>query len=200
MSKEQWDSRYSAEEYIYGVAPNAYFREKLALCRTGRILFPAEGEGRNAVYAATRGWEVFAFDQSEAGRTKAYGLASSKEVKIQYDILTLDEWQVEEATYDCICLIFVHLPAQMRMKVHQNVMAALKPGGILIFEAFTKDQMPRTSGGPKNLDLLFDPADIRKDFERMEFLHFEVVQVELDEGPLHKGIADVVHFMARKDG
>lgn len=198
MSKEQWDSRYSAEEYIYGIEPNTYLKEKLALFHPGRVLFPAEGEGRNAVYAATRGWEVVAFDQSDAGRAKAFHLAERNEVAIRYDILSFDDWQVQEAEFDCICLIFVHLPAPLRMKVHKNVMASLKPGGILIFEAFTKDQMPRTSGGPKNLELLFEPEDVKKDFASFEFIHYEVTQVELDEGPLHRGIADVVHFTARK--
>jgi SAM-dependent methyltransferase len=198
MSKQEWDSRFRTEEYIYGVNPNNFLKKCLLGLKPGRILFPAEGEGRNVVYAAGLGWDTFAFDQSETGRDKALQLAEKNKVTIHYDLYSLEEWEVKAELYDCISLIFVHLPKELRVKVHQSVISALKPGGILIFEAFTKDQMPRTSGGPKNLDLLFDPDDIRKDFEQMEFLNFEVVQVELDEGPLHKGIADVVHFMARK--
>ena len=54
--KEFWDSRYSAEEYVYGILPNEYFKSKLITDeKSGNILFPAEGEGRNAVYAALKG-------------------------------------------------------------------------------------------------------------------------------------------------
>jgi len=82
MSKEQWDSRYSEAEYVYGVEPNHYLRNFLEGRPPGKILFPAEGEGRNAVYAALLGWEVEAFDQSEKGREKALRLASRKNVQI----------------------------------------------------------------------------------------------------------------------
>jgi hypothetical protein len=73
--KEQWNERYSASEYIYGTGPNTWLVEKLAGLQPGKILFPAEGEGRNAVHAARLGWNVAAFDQSEAGRKKALKLA-----------------------------------------------------------------------------------------------------------------------------
>ena len=198
MSKDQWNARYESEEYIYGVQPNAYLKEQLSGLKPGSILFPAEGEGRNAIYAAGNGWTTFAFDQSEAGRMKAMQLAAYKNVSLQYDIISLDTWEVKEEQFDCICLIFVHLPVALRKEVHLKVKSALKPGGILIFEAFTRDQMPRTSGGPKNLELLYDPAEIRADFEDLEFLDFEATETILDEGALHKGMSDVIHFTARK--
>ena len=67
-----WNDRYSNPEYAYGTAPNEWFKEQLThLPGKGRILLPAEGEGRNAVFAAKQGWEVSAFDPSEAGREKA---------------------------------------------------------------------------------------------------------------------------------
>lgn len=76
--KEIWDERYAQSEYIYGTQPNAWLAEKLKELPVGRILFPAEGEGRNAVYAAALGWESVAFDQSAEGKAKALKLASEK--------------------------------------------------------------------------------------------------------------------------
>jgi len=70
-----WNARYAAAEYAYGTEPNAFFKAQLDQLTPGRLLLPAEGEGRNAVYAAKKGWEVVAFDQSDAGQKKALKLA-----------------------------------------------------------------------------------------------------------------------------
>jgi hypothetical protein len=198
MSKQQWDLRYSAEEYIYGTEPNTYLKETLIKLSPGRILFPAEGEGRNAVFAATAGWQVDAFDQSEAGRQKALKLAALKSVKFNYIISSIEDWQAGEERYDCIVLIFVHMPPEMRMTFHAKMIAALKPGGVIVFEAFSKKQLPRESGGPKDPDLLYDADDIRNDFAVLDILDFAATRVNLEEGRLHKGLAEVVRLTAKK--
>ena len=76
--KQFWDNRYAQEKWAYGKEPNTYIKEKLSLFKTGKVLFPAEGEGRNAVYAAKLGWEVSAFDYSFKGKEKADRLALLK--------------------------------------------------------------------------------------------------------------------------
>lgn len=198
MSKEQWNTRYLSGEYIYGTDPNKFLSSFLQAHEPGMILFPAEGEGRNAVYAASLGWKADAFDQSENGREKALQLAAAKGVSIDYSVCSLEDWEPQEAQYDCVVLIFVHLPSGLRRSVHTKAIRALKPGGHIVLEAFTKNQMPRTSGGPKNLELLFDPDDIRNDFDGLEIIEFSETQVILDEGPLHQGLADVVRMIAAK--
>ena len=107
MSQQQWDSRYSAEEYIYGIEPNEYLRHFLDSRKPGRILFPAEGEGRNAVYAASLGWQVDAFDQSETGRQKALKLAAMKGVSINYGLISLEDWQPDSNIYDAVALVLL---------------------------------------------------------------------------------------------
>tara|TARA_X000000950_G_scaffold260222_1_gene329392 strand:+ start:219 stop:527 length:309 start_codon:yes stop_codon:yes gene_type:complete len=84
--KEFWDARYAQETYVYGKEPNNYFKKTLNLLKPGKILLPAEGEGRNAVHAASLGWEVFAYDFSEFAYKKAMKLAREKEVSINYQI------------------------------------------------------------------------------------------------------------------
>lgn len=80
--KNKWDKRYSSEEFAYGEEPNKYLKQQLDKLKVGTILFPAEGEGRNAVYAALLGWNVFAFDISKEGKKKALQLAKSNNVMI----------------------------------------------------------------------------------------------------------------------
>lgn len=70
-----WNERYNREEYVYGEAPNEYFRQQLQTLTPGSILMPLEGEGRNGVYAAGLGWQVDAFDMSTEGKRKALQLA-----------------------------------------------------------------------------------------------------------------------------
>ena len=72
--KEFWNDRYAKETYVYGTSPNAFFKEQLRLLDVGTILLPAEGEGRNAVYAAKLGWDVYAFDYSAHAHHKAIKL------------------------------------------------------------------------------------------------------------------------------
>lgn len=196
--QNQWDQRYIRQEYVYGTEPNNFLKEKLALLKPGRILFPAEGEGRNAVYAATQGWETDAFDQSVEGQKKAMLLADSKGVSINYYIELLDNWHPEPEQYDCIALVFVHLPDNLRQQVHQVAIRVLKPGGMLILEAFSVTQMTRTSGGPKTADMLYTSELLQNDFKQLLKLECCENQVTLDEGPLHQGIAEVVQLSGFK--
>lgn len=196
--QNQWDERYASPEYIYGTEPNSFLKEALSKLKPGNILFPAEGEGRNAVYAATLGWKSEAFDQSIEGQKKAIHLAELKKVSIQYFIQSLSDWNPKPNQYDCIALIFVHLPDELRKQVHHAAIKALKPGGALILEAFTFNQLPRASGGPKIAELLFTFDQIINDFSVLKTINAAEMQVQLNEGPLHQGLADVIQFIGQK--
>jgi len=193
-----WDERYAREEYIYGIEPNTYLKEKLSAIKPGKILFPAEGEGRNAVYAASLGWETDAFDLSIEGQKKALKLSMQKGVNINYFLQSLNDWEPEPEQYDCIALIFVHIPESMRKKVHQAAITALKPGGMLILEAFTINQLERTSGGPKIAELLFTADQIGDDFKNLQTIELKETQILLDEGPFHYGLADIIQYCGIK--
>ena len=71
-----WDKRYNSPEYVYGKEPNEFFAAELKKLKPGLILLPAEGEGRNAVFAAEQGWKVHAFDSSQVAEDKALSLAA----------------------------------------------------------------------------------------------------------------------------
>ncbi|GAB2536933.1 hypothetical protein [Rufibacter soli] len=71
-----WNNRYHRHKSVYGAKPNEFFKAQLAGLKPGALLLAAEGEGRNAVYAAHQGWKVSAFDFSTTGKAKALQLAS----------------------------------------------------------------------------------------------------------------------------
>lgn len=196
--KDFWNNRYAQEEYAYGTLPNGYFQAQLDLLQPGKLLLPAEGEGRNAVYAAGTGWVVDAFDYSESGRNKALALARQRNVSIRYDLIEVEHYICEDPSYSAAALIFAHLPPPMRRKLHAEVEKCLIPGGHLILEAFSPKQLPLTSGGPKKVDMLYTAEMLREDFQQLQILDLSEKRVHLTEGPYHTGDAEVVRLLARK--
>ena len=145
---EMWDKRYSNENFVYGIHPNKFFKEELLKLDIGRVLLPAEGEGRNAVFAASQLWEVVAFDLSNEGRLKALNLAKENKVKIDYEVACFENFKAEKESFDCIALIYAHVPEAKRQEYHRIISEYLKPGGVLILEGFSKEHLGRESGGP----------------------------------------------------
>ncbi len=193
-----WNQRYAQPGYAYGEAPNAFLTEALNGLTPGKILFPGEGEGRNAVYAATEGWTVDAFDQSEAGRDKAMLLAAKNNVRLNYQISGAADFAPEESTYDAIVLIFFHLPMPLRSMFHQKIASWLKPGGIVILEGFNKSQLGKASGGPQQLNMLWDKETVEADFSEMKISYLEEKSVILEEGIYHMGEASVIRMLATR--
>jgi 2-polyprenyl-3-methyl-5-hydroxy-6-metoxy-1,4-benzoquinol methylase len=193
-----WDERYSDSEYVYGVQPNEFFKAQLAKLKSGRLLQLGEGEGRNAVYAAKQGWLVDAVDSSKQAKTKALSLAEENNVSINYNVEPLEDFVPQKAEYDAVGIIFVHLEFDLSKKVHARAIEALKPGGKIILQVFEKEQLGRTSGGPKTLDQLYTLDDIRNNFESLttEILHKEVIM--LSEGKFHSGEGVVISFVGVK--
>lgn len=193
-----WDKRYNTKEYVYGEAPNEFVKKKLTGLRPGKILFPAEGEGRNAVYAAQLGWDVTAFDLSVEGKYKALNLASKQGVDINYQVLGYEKAEFEPAYFDCICLVFAHMPSAVRRHTHKKLISFLKPGGVLMLEAFSKKQIDKNSGGPSNQDLLFSEQELKEDFSELSELNFEETEAVLNEGPFHQGTASLIRVTGIK--
>lgn len=196
--KEHWDERYASEEYIYGTEPNHWFGGHLQMLKSGRILLPAEGEGRNAVFASSLGWDVVAFDQSKEGQRKALQLAALKGVNILYSIDSLEELATVDGLFDAIALIFVHIHEDHRAVVHQRLASLLRPGGMLILEAFSRKQLGNASGGPRTETMLYTSAMLEADFSELELIFSEEACKHLDEGPLHLGNTELVRLLARK--
>ena len=195
-----WDARYAEETYAYGTEPNAYFRQRLDALPPGRLLLLAEGEGRNAVYAAQRGWQVTAVDFSDEGRAKALRWAGAQGVHLDYQVadLTALGW-LRPGHYDAVGLIYAHLTPADRRAVHAAVAASLAPGGHLIVEAFSPRQLGLPSGGPRTVEMLYEPATLAEDFAGLSILENHALGVVLHEGSFHAGPANVVRLLATRD-
>ena len=199
--KEFWNQRYGETGLAYGPEPNRFVREYLDGKEPGRILFPCEGQGRNAIYAARLGWQVDAFDYSEVAQQTALGQASAAGVAINYNVQDILEYNAEPGIYDIVFLCYVHLKPEWRESVYPELIKGLKSRGELVMEAFTKTQLAyqSISGGPANESLLYTPEIVRKDFENLHEVYLEEFKTELNEGKYHVGPAHVLRYIGRKE-
>jgi len=193
-----WNERYSAPGFAYGTEPNEFLVEQAAHIPRGRILELAAGEGRNGVWLAQQGYEVLCVDGSEVGLKKAAQLAGERGVHIQTVTADLAAYAIEREAFDGIVSIWCHLPVALRQSVHAGCVQGLKPGGVLVLEAYTPAQVALGTGGPNDPRLCMTLAALR---EELEGLRFEVAlerEREVREGQHHQGRSAVVQLVARK--
>jgi cyclopropane fatty-acyl-phospholipid synthase-like methyltransferase len=200
---ERWNERYRNEAFAYGEQPNNYLKEQIEKLTVGKILFPAEGEGRNAVFAATLGWTVSAFDISDEGKSKALRLADANKVTIDYQVGELQALNYEAGQFDAIALIYAHFPADIKSAYHKTLDKYLRTGGVIIFEAFSKthiDYLAKNEkvGGPKDIAMLFSIDELESDFSNYEIVELVEKEIELNEGLFHNGQGSVIRFVGRK--
>ena len=195
-----WDQQYSAVDgYKYGTRPNAFLMaEAHRLPPHARILVPGDGEGRNGVWLASQGHAVLTVDLSEVGVARSRALAAELGVPIETLVADLKVWTPTAGAFDAVVLTYLHMPPAMRTAVHRKVAAALRPGGLLLLEAFHPRQLGRASGGPKEVELLYPLDDLRSDFAgALDEESGEELDVLLDEGPGHQGLAAVTRYRGR---
>lgn len=193
-----WNERYSQPGYIYGTKPNDFLVSMVGAIPPGRVLCLAEGEGRNAVFLASRGYEVVAVDSSEVGLEKTRQLAEAQGVAITTVLADLRDFLIEPASWEGIVSIFCHVPRELRVPLHSAVVKGLKPGGVFILEGFTPQQLGRGTGGPPNVELLMSLADLRTELAGLKMVHACEIEREVVEGTYHTGPASVVQIVGAR--
>jgi len=198
-----WDERYGREGYAYGETANAFLTSQRARLKAGmRALVPGDGEGRNGVWLAEQGLIVDTLDLSQHGVAKARRLALARGVAlnaVQADAL---RWDWPREAYDVVALIFLHLVAEERRALHAKVCGALKPGGMVVLEAFRPEQLARQAagarGGPRVRELLYAIDDLKADFAALDVIELTEADADFDEGALHVGASAVIRAVARR--
>lgn len=199
MSHTFWDERYASDELVYGDAPNEFLAEMAGrFPKGGAALDIGAGEGRNALFLASLGFDVLAVDQSAVGMQKAQRRAEARGLSLRARACDLAEFIAEPGSLDVISSIFVHLPAALRASVHQGIRSWLKPGGVYVLEAYAPDQIDRDTGGPKDPSLLAPLDVILDELAGLEIEHQVALVRNVTEGRCHSGEASVVQVLARK--
>jgi SAM-dependent methyltransferase len=197
--RKMWDERFSQEEPVYGHAPNEFLQSQVSRLQPGmKVLVPADGYGRNGIWLAMQGFQVHTVDLSPVGVERAQRAAQAAGLRMTIELGDLSTWNWPQDEFDAVAYIFLHLPPELRAKVHASILRTVKPGGLLILEAFSVAQLRHSSGGPKQVELLYSADILRRDFATAEVLELEESERELDEGHMHHGPASVVRAVFRK--
>lgn len=198
--REFWNERFGHEGYFYGTTANCYLASHIdTLPPQQTILFLGEGEGRNAVYALEHGHIVTALDAAEIGLAKTAMLAQSKGFELSLIHTDLEQWNPTQK-YDAIMCSFLHLYEPLRSKVFAKALEYLNEGGVFVGEFFSIHQFPKTTGGPKDLDLLYT-TDLLSSILKVlpcDILELCEIDTELREGIVHNGLASVVRLKVQK--
>ena len=190
--KERWNLKYEGTTYIYGKEPTAFLKEKLSPLKKGKALVLAMGEGRNAVYLAENGFDVTGVDISAVGIEKCGRLAEERGVVVNSVVADLTDYDMGKEQYDLITNFYF-----FDKSILPRVIDSLKPGGIFIFETYSRDHPKHSKFGPKNPDYLVKPNELLEIFKSLRILYYEDTVTELDEG-MHKGKAALIRLIARK--
>lgn len=197
-----WDARYAEADLAYGAAPNDFLASVAdRLPPRRRVLCLAEGQGRNAVFLAERGHDVTAVDLSAVGLKRAEALAAERGVAIRTEAADLADYDLGTEAWDAVVSVFAHVPSAVRVPLHRRVVAALRPGGAFVLEAYTPEQTRRDTGGPSGpeaVDLTMTASGLRAELDGLDLEHLAEVERDVVEGPYHRGLAAVVQVLARK--
>jgi len=192
-----WNERYENDGYLYGTEPNSFLAELIDLLR-GPVLSLSEGEGRNAVFMASRGLQVLGVDCSEVGLAKAQALAKSRGVVIETEVADLANFTPMANYYGAVVSISAHLPSKIRNYLYPLIERALKPNGIVVLEAYSENQLANNTGGPKDIDMLMSVKKLQEEFPSLKPILIQEIDREVREGVGHTGMASVVQYIARK--
>jgi SAM-dependent methyltransferase len=197
-----WNGRFTAagDAFLFGTAPNDWLAGHAGAWAPGaRVLCVADGEGRNSVWLAQRGVQVEAFDIAAAGVAKARALAARHGVTVDFTVADCDAFPWPQRRYDGVAAIFIQFadPAQ-RARLFARIVDSLAPGGTLVLQGYTVEQMQYRSGGPGKRDHLYTPELLREAFAALEIVELRTYEAELAEGTAHVGRAALVGLVARR--
>jgi len=197
---ERWETRFSAPEYIFGTAPNAFLaKQKPLLPKVGRALAIADGEGRNGVWLAEQGLDVLSVDFSPKAQAKAQALAQARNVKLTTELADVTAWRWPITEFDVIAVIFTQfVTPPERSEMFARIRRALKPGGLLLLQGYTPRQLQYGTGGPKQIENLYTRELLEREFAELSDLRIEEYDCEMHEGNAHSGMSAVIDLVGRR--
>ena len=194
-----WDERYSIDEYLFGKEPaQALLRNEEHLVSGGTTLVIADGEGRNSVYLAKKGFKVTATDNSIVANRKAKSLAVIENVQVDYKLEDFFDINWNGKSYDnVIGICFQFVPHHLIDNVLMDLRSATKKGGTLLIHGYTPTQLKYGTGGPKDKSLMYTKNTFTNLFHESEIFKLEEYEAIINEGVGHSGLSAMIDFIAK---
>jgi SAM-dependent methyltransferase len=168
VRREDWDRKYAGVENLWAVRPNRFLVAEAENLAPGRALDLACGEGQNAIWLTTLGWDVTGVDYSEVAIRKAKARAERDGVGVRFVCADLVDYKPEQRAYDLVILLYLHIPAGERRGVHARAAAALAPGGTFLLLGHDLTNMTDGVGGPSDPELLYTADEIAAELPGLE--------------------------------
>ncbi|GFG76264.1 SAM-dependent methyltransferase [Mycobacterium botniense] len=178
MDAEAWNARYGEAELLWGTEPNTFVAAEMAAVPPGRALDVACGEGRNAIWLASRGWHVVGIDFSEVGLERAARLAGCAGVadRVSFRLVDVVSDPLPAGPFDAVIVAYLQLAAGPRRTVLRKAAAAVAPDGTVVVVGHDTTNLSEGIGGPQDPAVLFSPADVLADLAGLEGLVVEKAQ------------------------
>jgi SAM-dependent methyltransferase len=160
VDASDWDARYDRDDLIWTAEPNRFLVAETADLGPGRVLDLACGEGRNAVWLATKGWRATAVDFSGVALAKAARLADAHGVELERVQADLLDYEPARATFDLVIVFYLQLSDPGRTTVLRRAADAVTSRGTLLVVAHDSTNLVDGYGGPKDPSVLYSPDDV----------------------------------------
>jgi SAM-dependent methyltransferase len=157
MRREDWDRRYAGVENLWSARPNRFLVAEVGDLEPGRALDLACGEGQNAIWLASMGWEVTGVDYSEVAIAKARARAERDGVDVDFRCADLVEYEPEPRAFDLVLILYLHISPDERREVLAKATAALAAGGTFVFVGHDLMNMTEGVGGPSDPSIHVTP-------------------------------------------
>ena len=176
MDSQEWDRRYEGAELVWTAEPNRFVVDELRDLAPGRALDVGAGEGRNAVWLATRGWQVTAVDFSAVGLDKGRRLAGARGVAIDWVRADVRHYQPEPGSFQLVLVAYLQLRAAELDGVLRTAGTALAPGGVLLVVGHDVANLAEGVGGPPDPEVLYTTESIMRSLSGLTVLRAERVR------------------------
>lgn len=146
---------------------NKFLAEMIRGRKPGRALDIGMGEGRNALFLATQGWEVTGFDISDVGVQLAREAAQKKGLKLETLVDDVDRFDYGRQRWDLVVGMYMHA---MITRNAAKIIDSLKPGGIIVVEGFHRDLNRQ---GLEGGYIGYRSNELLRAFDRLRVLYYE---------------------------
>jgi SAM-dependent methyltransferase len=187
LEVELWNRVLTSTTASFNRKPNAFLVEMVKDVKPGAALDVGMGQGRNAIYLAQQGWAVTGFDPADRAVAAAQEEASRVGVKLTTLVKRDDEFEFKKDAWDLVVLSYVGVRG-----LTDRVFDTLKPGGLVVVEAFHKDAL---KSGPIGGGVVWDNNELVRLFDRFRIVRYEDTDAVADFGLQH---VRVVRLCARK--
>lgn len=165
MNAAEWDARYAAADLVWGAEPNRFVAAGLGDLPAGRALDIACGEGRNAIWLATRGWSAVGVDFSATAIERARRLAHEAGVADRTEFVVGDAvaGDLPAGPFDAVVVAYLQLPVEERRRAIRNATERVARSGVLLVVGHDTSNLTDGFGGPQDPAVLFTSDDIVED-------------------------------------